>query len=262
VEVIENGRVTEKYAVGGKGAEAGVGEKTVRDGLEVVSLVMSRYKAVPLPGLPRFTGGAVGFLGYEFIHDIEPVVPVPPKDDLGTPTLYFLLADELLIFDRAAQTITILVNALVGPEGGAGSNAAAEAYDDAVSEIDRLVSLLEQPTEQKPVVIPLEVSSIPFDSNVTREAFYDRVLKAKEYIRAGDIIQVVGSQRFSTEVKASPLDIYREVDQPLALHVFAGVGRVFPRGRVPGDSCEGRGREGGDSANRGDAASRGDAGGG
>ncbi len=207
VDVIENGRVTERYTVGGQPAEEGV--TPVRDGLEVVSRVMSRYKAVPLPGLPRFTGGAVGFLGYEFIHDIEPVVPTPPRDDLGTPTLYFLLADELLIFDRAAQTITILVNALIDSGGNSSPGGAAEAYEDAVSEIERLVSLLEQPTEHTPVVIPTEVPAIPFESNVTREAFYANVLQAKEYIRAGDIIQVVGSQRFSTEVKASPLDIYR-----------------------------------------------------
>ena len=86
---------------------------TVRDGLEVVEQVMKQYRAVSLPGLPRFTGGAVGFIGYEFIHDIEPVVPRPPQDELGTPVMYFLIADELLIFDRVAQTITILVNAVL-----------------------------------------------------------------------------------------------------------------------------------------------------
>ena len=72
--------------------------------------------------MPRFTGGAVGFIGYEFIHDIEPVVPRPPRDDLKTPVMYFLIADELLIFDRVAQTITILVNAVLDdaarPGGG------------------------------------------------------------------------------------------------------------------------------------------------
>ena len=92
------------------------------------------------PGLPRFTGGAVGFIGYEFIHDIEPVVPRPPSDDLRTPVLCFLIADELLIFDRVAQTITVLVNAVLD-----GATSPEEAYEDAVGEIERLVSLLEQP---------------------------------------------------------------------------------------------------------------------
>jgi anthranilate synthase component 1 len=169
-----------------------------------VERILKRFRAVPLPGLPRFTGGAVGFIGYEFIHDVEPIVPTPTKDDLRTPTMYFFVADELLIFDRVSQTITVLVNALVDEAA-----TPAEAYENAVSEIERLVSLLEQPSEHKPVTVPPEVPTIPFESNVAKEKFFANVLKAKEYITAGDIIQVVGSQRFSTPVKASPLDIYR-----------------------------------------------------
>jgi anthranilate synthase component 1 len=202
VEVFENGKRVEESTVRGplKAAEAG----TVRDGLEVVERILKRFRAVPLPGLPRFTGGAVGFIGYEFIHDVEPIVPTPPKDDLRTPTMYFFVADELLIFDRVSQTITVLVNALVDEAA-----TPADAYEDAVSEIERLVSLLEQPSEHKPVTVPREVPPIPFESNVAKDKFFANVLKAKEYITAGDIIQVVGSQRFSTPVKASPLDIYR-----------------------------------------------------
>ena len=110
---------------------------------------MRRFRAVSRPGLPRFTGGAVGFIGYEFIHDIEPVIPRPPRDDLGTPAIYFLIADELLIFDRVAQTITILVNAALD-----GKSSPAEAYEDAAGEIERLVSLLEQPSNHLPVDVP------------------------------------------------------------------------------------------------------------
>src|SRR6478735_2785797 len=97
VQVIENGRIIESAMVG----------KDVKDGLEIVERIMKKYRAVAVPGLPRFTGGAVGFIGYEFIHDVEPIVPRPPHDELGTPTMYFLIADELLIFDRVAQTITV-----------------------------------------------------------------------------------------------------------------------------------------------------------
>src|SRR5580698_1075532 len=103
VQIFENGRVTESHVVG----------KDVKDGLEVVERMMKKYRAVAVPGLPRFTGGAVGFIGYEFIHDIEPVVPRPPQDELKTPVMYFLIADQLLTFDRALQTITILVNAIL-----------------------------------------------------------------------------------------------------------------------------------------------------
>jgi anthranilate synthase component 1 len=213
VEVVENGKVIEKFLVRRTGvapvSELENGDRqdacpTVHDGLEVVERVMKKYRAVALPGLPRFTGGAVGFIGYEFIHDVEPVVPRPPQDELGTPTMVFLIADQLLIFDRAAQTITILVNAILDD-----AESPADTYENATSEIERIVSLLEQPSEHHPVTVPNEVPAIPFESNQTREKFSANVLKSKDYITAGDIIQVVGSQRFSAPVKASPLDLYR-----------------------------------------------------
>jgi anthranilate synthase component 1 len=202
VEVIESGKVVEKFVVSRE--PAGEGSPHVSDGLEVVERILKRYRAVPLPDLPRFTGGAVGFIGYEFIHDIESVVPRPPQDDLRTPTMYFLIADQLLIFDRVAQTLTVLVNAILDEK-----TSAAEAYEDAGAEIERIVSLLEQPCKYHPASLPDEVPSVRFASNVPKEKFLANVRKSKEYITAGDIIQVVGSQRFSTPVKAAPLDIYR-----------------------------------------------------
>jgi anthranilate synthase component 1 len=154
--------------------------------------------------LPRFNGGAVGFIGYEFIHDVEPVVPRPPHDPLETPAMYFLIADELLIFDRVLQTLTVLVNAILDDHGSA-----AEAYEEAVGKIERIVSLLRLPCQYQPASLPPEVPSIPFESNVPKEKFLANVRRAKEYITAGDIIQVVGSQRFSTPVRAAPIDVYR-----------------------------------------------------
>jgi len=186
----------------GAGPRSGI--SVVKDGLEVVERVMKKYQPVAVPGLPRFTGGAVGFIGYEFIHDIEAVVPRPPHDDLNTPVMYFLIADQLLIFDRVAQTLTVLVNAIL--EDAASPE---ESYENAVGEIERLVSLLEQPTDHHLLSLPQEVPAIRFESNVPRETFLSHVAKAKRYITAGDIIQVVGSQRFSTPVKASPVDVYR-----------------------------------------------------
>jgi anthranilate synthase component 1 len=194
VQMFENGRVTESFVVG----------RDVKDGLEVVERVMKKFQVVATPGLPRFTGGAIGFIGYEFIHDVEPSVPRPPQDELKTPVMYFLIADQILIFDRAAQTITILVNAILDE-----NTSAEDAYENATSEIDRIISLLEQPSEHQPVTLPAEVAPLAFESNLTPEKFQSNVLAAKKYIQAGDIIQVVGSQRFSAPVTASPLDIYR-----------------------------------------------------
>jgi anthranilate synthase component 1 len=218
VEVIEGGKVVESFVIqqkplspslspsdGERVAKPGEGN-SVQDGLEVVERVMKKYHPVTLPGLPRFTGGAVGFIGYEFIHDVEPVVPRPNHDELGTPTMYFIVADQLLVFDRVAQTITVLVNAAIDEAA-----TPADAYENAVSEIERLLSLLEQPSEHRPASLPTEVPAIPFESNVTKEKFLANVTKAKQYITAGDIIQVVGSQRFSTPVSAPPVDVYRAV---------------------------------------------------
>ncbi|HEY2328253.1 MAG TPA: anthranilate synthase component I [Verrucomicrobiae bacterium] len=196
IQVIENGRVIESAVVG----------QDVKDGLEVVERIMKKYRAVAVPGLPRFTGGAVGFIGYEFIHDVEPSVPRPQHDELKTPVMYFLVADQLLIFDRVAQTITILVNAILED-----AESPADAYENAVGEIERLVSLLEQPSEHTAVSVNKEVAPVEFESNQTQEKFFANVEASKKFITAGDIIQVVGSQRFSAPVKASPLDIYRAV---------------------------------------------------
>ncbi len=194
IEVRENGKTTESLTVG----------RDVKDGLEVVERVMQRYRAVTLPNLPRFTGGAVGFIGYEFIHDIEPVVPRPAHDELGTPVMYFLIADELLVFDRVEQTITMIVNAILGE----GENP-ADAYEEAASEIERIIALLEQPGGQAAVAVTAAIPPAAFESNQSREKFFANVAASKKYIHAGDIIQVVGSQRFSAPVTASPVDIYR-----------------------------------------------------
>ena len=197
IQVIENGRIIESAVVG----------RDVKDGLEIVERIMKKYRAVAVPGLPRFTGGAVGFIGYEFIHDVEPSVPRPQHDELKTPVMYFLVADQLLIFDRVAQTITILVNAILED-----AESPADAYENAIGEIERLVALLEQPSENKSVGVQPEVMPpVAFESNQKQENFYANVEASKKYIQAGDIIQVVGSQRWSTPVTASPLDIYRAV---------------------------------------------------
>src|SRR5258705_9120930 len=122
VDVLQNGKVIESCQISAQRSH----DRHVKDGLVVVEHEMRKFRPVDVPGLPRFTGGAVGFIGYEFIHDVEPIVPRPPRDELGTPVMYFLIADQLLIFDRVAQTITVLVNANVDEAGSA-----EEAYENA-----------------------------------------------------------------------------------------------------------------------------------
>jgi len=175
---------------------------TPRDPLTLIEAEMRGYHPVTLPGLPRFTGGAVGFVGYEYITRIEPTVPAAQVDDLKVPLLYFMLSDSLLIFDRAKQTLRLCVNAHV-------AGAAGDAYDAAVAELKALYELLKQPKElaPAPLVEPARIE-VPA-GNFTRERFEQCVEDSKEFIRAGDIIQVVGAQRFAKPFAKTPLDLYR-----------------------------------------------------
>src|SRR5438445_94647 len=103
------------------------------------------------------------------------VIPVTRRllADIETPVMYFLIADQLLIFDRVAQTLLLLVNAVLED-----SATAEEAYENATGEIDRLIALLEQPAEHHPATVPAEVPPVPFESNVPREQFFANVRKA------------------------------------------------------------------------------------
>src|SRR5690606_3000388 len=123
-------------------------------------------------------------------------------DELGVPLLYFMLSDSLLIFDRAKQTLRLCVNAHIKGDAGA-------AYDRAVAEIAELYEILKQPRELAPApLVDSPKIEIP-SGNFTRERFEKCVENSKEYIRAGDIIQVVGAQRFIKPFKKTPLDLYR-----------------------------------------------------
>lgn len=175
---------------------------TPQDPLTLIEAEMQGYHPVTLPGMPRFTGGAVGFIGYEYITRIEPTVPAARTDALGVPLLYFMLSDSLLIFDRAKQTLRLCVNAHVRGDAGA-------AYDAAVAELRELYAMLRQPRElaPAPLVEPGKLTVPP--GNFTQERFEKTVDACKEYIKAGDIIQVVPSQRFSRPFQKSALDLYR-----------------------------------------------------
>ena len=175
---------------------------TPQDPLTLIANEMHGYHPVALPGLPRFTGGAVGFVGYEYISRFEPTVPAVKQDELGTPLLYFMLSDSLLIFDRAKQTLRLCVNAHVHGEAGA-------AYDAAVAELRELYALLRQPRSLAPApLVDTPKINVP-PGNFTQARFEQVVEDGKEFIRAGDIIQFVPSQRFTRAFAKSPLDLYR-----------------------------------------------------
>jgi anthranilate synthase component 1 len=183
---------------------------TPPDPLTLIEAEMMGFQPVTLPGLPRFTGGAVGFVGYEYVTRIEPTVPAAKADELRVPLLYFMLSDSLLIFDRAKQTLRLCVNAHVRPAAPPAQAAdAGAAYDAAVSELRELFAILQHPREiaPAPLVEPARVAVPP--GNFTQARFEQVVDDGKEFIRAGDIIQFVPSQRFTRAFAKSPLDLYR-----------------------------------------------------
>jgi anthranilate synthase component 1 len=178
---------------------------TPADPLSLIEAELKRFRPVSLPGLPRFTGGAVGYISYEYATRIEPTVPKAPRDELGIPLIYFMLSDTLLIFDRAKQTLRLCVNAHV-PEGVAG---AESAWARAEAELHELFEILQQPRALAPApLIEAPRVEVPV-GNFTRAAYEKLVESAKEYIRAGDVIQVVPSQRFVRPFDKTPLDLYR-----------------------------------------------------
>jgi len=189
--------------------EAGRPARTIptpADPLTLIEAELRQFRPVKLPGLPRFTGGAVGFLSYEYVTRIEPTVPLAPRDELGTPLIYFMLSDSLLIFDRAKQTLRLCVNAHVA---GDSAEDAAAAHAAAASELRELFEILKKPSSLAPAAFfgSPQVEVPP--GNFTRPEYEQLVEGVKEYIRAGDIIQVVPSQRFSRPFSKTPLDLYR-----------------------------------------------------
>jgi anthranilate synthase component 1 len=165
---------------------------------------MSRFRAVPVAGLPRFTGGAVGYLSYECVRYFEPRVGLAPEDPLGIPESVFLFTDTLLVFDHLQHKIKVVSHFRLDGDIDA-------SYRQAAWRIEELVGRLEKPLERLPyrAAPGAEIGRAPVRSNMNRETYDEIVEKGKEYIVEGDIIQVVLSQRFQRRTTSHPFDIYR-----------------------------------------------------
>jgi anthranilate synthase component 1 len=167
--------------------------------LDAVEKEFARYQPVRLEGLPRFVGGAVGFLAYDAVRYFERL-PTTASNDLDVPDTGFMLVNTLVIFDHAKHQLIVLANAHNTGDSDA-------AYDDAVRRINGIIEALDQPL--LPINDAPVASSAEIESNVTKAQFEENVLRAKEYIAAGDAFQIVLSQRFSRKTSASPLMVYR-----------------------------------------------------
>ena len=178
-----------------------------KDPLADLEKYMSRFRYVPLPDEPpefrtRFFGGAVGYLGYDIVRFFEPSVPAAKGDQLGLPESLFVLAETVLIFDHLKRRLRIVANAFVQGDADA-------AYARATKTIADIAAKLAKPNQLPSFPIAPPPPPAAATSNTTREEFHARVRKAHEYIHAGDIFQVVPSQRFTTDYTGDPLTLYR-----------------------------------------------------
>jgi anthranilate synthase component 1 len=173
--------------------------KPGQDPLHILKAELHRLRYVPDPNLPRFCGGAVGFVSYDMVRFFEEL-PDSTVDDLNLPDCLFAFTDTLLIFDHVKHRIRIVCNARIKgkPE---------ESYDEAIGKIDYVAQLL----KRSPASSSKQGQGAPpvVSSTFTREDFENAVRRCKEYIAAGDAIQIVLSQRFKTEVHSDPFDVYR-----------------------------------------------------
>jgi anthranilate synthase component 1 len=169
---------------------------------------LKRFRAPEFDGLPRFFGGAVGFLAYDLARYFERL-PHEPPDDLGIPDLHMMLTDTVLVFDNVRQTLNVIASPRLEQYGSARA-----AYLQAQATIDEIIDRLERSEARVPCLegLPGQArAESKIGSNQTRESYMAMVRRAKEYIARGDIIQVVLSQRFEAPLSAHPVNIYRSL---------------------------------------------------
>ena len=193
------------------------GEKREFEGEPIAELrgLLDKYKAADVEDMPRFTGGAVGYVSYDAVRLIERI-PESVEDDLNLDDVLLLFFDTLLCFDNVTHKIQLIAN--VHTEGDLKAN-----YDDAVLRLDDLAEALKQPVDAS---LESGTSSCEVTSNTSKERYMEVVDLCKEYIVAGDIFQVVPSQRFSMDVTVDSLAIYRALrtvnPSPYMFHVNLG----------------------------------------
>lgn len=180
---------------------------TPADPLDLVRLEVTGLRVAPVQGLPPFHGGMVGMVGYEYIHRVEPSVPLAAGGPRDVPLTHFMLVDRVVAFDHARQTLRLVVNARIGADG------AEAAWERAQSELAALRALLAGPRAAEPVELETEAPLAKGEANQSPEAFLAAVGRAQESIRAGDCVQIVLSRRMDVPHAGDPLALYRVLRQ-------------------------------------------------
>ncbi|MBT7651588.1 MAG: anthranilate synthase component I [Opitutae bacterium] len=189
--IIQNGKETKKIP-------------TPTDPLKIVEEEMKDISYLGFEDETRFSGGAVGYISYEYANRVEPSVPIPDHDELKLPLLSFMMADLVIVFDHARQSMTVCANVSPG-------NNPEKAYQYACSRIQETIKLLSSPSTLSPTPIEALESAEKAKGNLTKEEFEELVLKTQEFIRSGDIIQAVLSQRFSIPYTGPSINLYRAI---------------------------------------------------
>src|SRR6266540_2343361 len=178
---------------------------------EALRSLLARFRPVVVPGLPRFQGGAVGYISYDTVRHVEEL-PRLAKDDLRLPDAVFMFTDSLLVFDNLRHRLLVIGNAHITERDPAGLD---RAYDEAVNRIEAMLGKLARPARPPapltfPAVEPLvALGEEGFTSSMDEATFMERVRQAKEYIAAGDAYQIVVSRRVDTKLRADPFTVYR-----------------------------------------------------
>ena len=171
-----------------------------KDPLKILEALLAEYKPVLHDSLPRFFGGAVGYINYDVVRSFEKIPKRLPQD-VELYDCYFLITDTLLVFDNLKQKVIVIANVFLD-----GSKPLEEAYKEAQEKIKAIIAKLQ--SKIFPSSYQSSSFSSPLESNLSQVDFMKKVERAKEYIKAGDVIQVVLSQRFSSDLRCEPFDIY------------------------------------------------------
>ena len=174
------------------------------DVLDEVQRLMSGYKPVTHGDAPPFFGGAVGYVGYDAAQQFEPTISKCPEDDLKLPESIFFLADTLVVFDHKLRRLLVVANAMLDE-----ASSPDEAYALAVGRIGAVIGMLDRPLHVSPLNGLADIKAPVPRSNTTQAEYEEMVLKAKDYIAAGDAFQVVPSQRFEADFEGCNIDLYR-----------------------------------------------------
>jgi anthranilate synthase component 1 len=183
------------------------GNVSIEEGnpVEILKKLMGKFKGAHLPMMPRFNGGAVGFFGYDLIRYYENL-PNVPQDDLEIPESHFMFTDEVIVFDHLKQKIHIVVNLHVGGNIERSYTSVVERIKAIYKEI--ITSRWKIADSFKPD-FETGTKELSFESNISKEKFCQNVLRAKQYIKDGDIFQVVLSQRLCAGTDKEPFNVYR-----------------------------------------------------